>query len=302
MNNYLSINDKINIIYNFIYKKNKKNSNINTNIDIKKITLDDIKISISDKEYYNIIKNDIFTASFKFICYKYDYILLKRYSNNLNLIVKIYFYENNSNINNIKYSINNDNLFSYLLSNFVLLDKTHNILLPIINFDIEFKYLYNIIPEEIRNIIIKKYNNDNLICCIQLREYFYKVYTFTEYLQLQKNCINIKNILFQIIYTLAIINIEYPYFKHNNLVFNNILIYENNNTTYKGFKNDTFILNTNIDLKIFNFDKATITKNNNNNNDLLLLYNELKKYNFCDNETNIFIKKKYSDYISMLYA
>ena len=142
MNNYFSINDKINIIYNFIYKKNKKNSNINTNIDIKKITLDDIKISITDKEYYNIIKNDIFNASFKFICYKYDYILLKRYSDNLNLIVKIYFYENNININNIKYSINNDNLFSYLFSNLVLLDKTSNILLPIINFDIEFKYLH----------------------------------------------------------------------------------------------------------------------------------------------------------------
>ena len=302
MNNYLSINDKNNIIFDFVYTSNSKKCLLNSNINIDNININDIKISICDKEYYDIIKNDILNAKYKFISYNDNYILLKRYSDNLSLNAKISFYEKDD-INNIKVSVNNDSLYSYLLSNLVLLNKTPHILLPIINFDILFENVYSIIPDEIIKVINKKYINNNLICCIQLRECYFKTYNLKEYLDLQNNCVKIKPLLFQIIYTLAIINNEYPHFKHNNISFKSIFLYIKKNqekTIYKGFKNDNFILDDNdYDIKLTNFEKVSF--NNNNNNDLQILFTELSNYKFCDDETSIFIKKKYNNYIDMLY-
>ena len=40
---------------------------------------------------------------------------------------------------------NNDALFSYILSNLVLNKKTHNILLPIINIDVNYQQIEKII-------------------------------------------------------------------------------------------------------------------------------------------------------------
>jgi hypothetical protein len=112
MDEYLILDDKINIIYDYVYNQNSNKNVYNCNINLKSVNLNDIKIIISNESYYNIIKNDILLAKFKFINYYADeeYILLKRYSNNLSLLVKIHFYDKNEGMKNIKYSINNDNL------------------------------------------------------------------------------------------------------------------------------------------------------------------------------------------------
>ena len=308
MNEYLNLDEKINIIFDFIYNQNSKKNIYDCNIEIKNVNLNHIKIMINTESYYNIIKNDILTAKFKFINYYVEdnYILLKRYFNNFSLLVKIHFYDNNEDIQNIKSSINNDNLMSYILSILVLSNRTKHILLPIMNFDIHFNELSKILSIDLINIIKKKFIKiDNLICCIQLRECFKKIYNLKEYLELN-NCIIIKPILFQIIYTLAVINNEYPGFTHNNLIFTNIFIYieHKNEIIYDGFKNDKFILkNIEYDVKLTNFNKASITKSTKNNtNDLQLLFKELLKYNFCDNETLNFLKNKYNTYIDMLYT
>ena len=308
MNEYLNLDEKINIIFDFIYNQNSKQNIYDCNIEIKNVNLNHIKIMINTESYYNIIKNDILTAKFKFINYYVEdnYILLKRYLNNFSLLVKIQFYDNNEDIQNIKSDINNDNLMSYILSILVLSNRTKHILLPIMNFDIYFNELSKILSIDLINIIKKKFIKiDNLICCIQLRECFKKIYNLKEYLELN-DCIIIKPILFQIIYTLAVINNEYPGFTHNNLTFTNIFIYieYKNEIIYDGFKNDKFILkNIEYDVKLTNFNKASITKSTKNNtNDLQLLFKELLKYNFCDKETLNFLKNKYNTYIEMLYT
>jgi len=312
MNEYLNLDEKINLLFDYVYNENSKKNIYNCNINIKNIKLDDIKFQIKNEDYYEEIKNEILDAKFKFINYSLnedEYILLKRYSNNLSLAVKISFYKDNE-IDNITSPINNENLFSYLLSILVLNNKIKHILLPIINFDINFTEIKNILSDDIINLIKNKYVKiDNLICCIQLREYFFKTYNLKEYLESNTTNLNIKPILFQLIYTLAIINQEYPGFKHNNITLKSIFLYlrkENNDIIYNGFKNDKFILNNSFnkfDIKLTNFDKANInnTKANTSNNDFKILFNEISKYKFCDNELLTFIKKNNNTYIDFLY-
>ena len=118
---FYDLEDKINIIYDYLYNVNTKNCFSIDKINLGKISIDDIKISIptnnDDIDFYNKNKDDIINARFKLINYDEDnkQIILKRYSNQFPINVKINFY-NNKKINNFDSNVNNDSLFSYLLS------------------------------------------------------------------------------------------------------------------------------------------------------------------------------------------
>jgi hypothetical protein len=308
------LEDKINLIYEFLYNNNSKSCFNYDKITLGKINLDDIKIKLPDEnpdeiEYYNKIKSDILNQNSRLKIISFDEksntILFKRYSNQFPINIKVQFYKDDK-INLMENHINNDSLFSYLLSQIVLSKKSKHILLPIINFDINYSDIDNYLVEDPSQQIIKKaiLNKDiSNICCLQLREHFFKTITLDDFLR--ENKCSYKGLLFQVIHTLAVLQNEYNGFRHNNLTLDNILVYlkkeSDNVTEYSGFKNDKFYLpNVGFDIKITNFEKAIIPKFYgifNSKNvlygdqinpyfDLYIFLNQLMdKYSKCDDET-----------------
>jgi hypothetical protein len=311
-----NLDDKINLLYNFIYNQNTKDCFTTSKIILSKIGLDDIKISIPDQnlneenEYYELIKYSIMNGRFKILSFNEDdnCIYFKKYSNQLPVTVKISFYNTDDKIDNLFNSpINNDSLFSYILSELVLNKKTKHLILPLINVDVKISEIEKIISDDnyfnkIKNLI--KNNNIQEICCLQLREHFFKSINLNDYLL--KNPCMYKGLLFQVIHTLAVLQKEFTDFRHNNLLLKNIFIYlkkdDDNYNEYDGFKNDKFYLpNFGFDIKISNFEKSVIPKyyeiNKNESNqyyDLYTFMNDLilfKTINNCDKDTNSFFEK-----------
>ncbi len=273
--NFLDLEDKINLIYDYLYNLNTKNCFSFDKISLGKISIDDIKISIpetnSDAEFYNKNKSDILNGRFKIINFDSEtkQVLLKRYSNQFPVNVKINFYPYEAKISNMENQVNNDSLFSYLLSQLVLGKKTRHILLPVINIDTTVEEINHIIKNDSAYGKIKSAISNNEIsdhCCLQLREHFFKSTSLEDYLS--KNICSYKGLLFQIIHTLCVLQQEFDGFRHNNLTLKNIVVYLKKQTDthieYQGFSSnpeDKFYLpNNGFDIKITNFEHAVIPK------------------------------------------
>ena len=232
-----NIETKINMLYDFIYSKSFKGNIKEIDINENNINMDDIKIKLDGDNYDNIL-SELFSGKFRQIDNNNNTLLLKRYTDNLSIYLYISPYIKTSDADAMDNSNNNDSLFSYLLSSLVVKKKTNNILLPIINFDIEFDKIKHIIKtnEIIYNEINEKIEIDeiNTKLSIRIREHFFDTFTLKDYLE--KNTCSYKSLLFQIIHTLAIIQKEYPNFRHNNLTIDNILLYtkkDQSNTKYE---------------------------------------------------------------------
>jgi len=267
------LENKINLIYDYNYNLNNQNCFSFDKIIMGKISLDDIKVSLPDSNLetiknYESNKKDILEGKFKLLSYNDENksYIFKKYSNQFSINIKISFYKNVKKINSLDDKINNDSLFSYLLSQLVLSRKTNHIQLPIINFDVKFNEIEHLINNDLSYSNIKKdIANGKILdtCCLQLREHFFKSISLEDYLE-NNNC-DYKPLFFQIIHTLAVIQNEFEGFRHNNLNLNNILIYQKKNfnsyTEYDGInKYKFYVPNTGFDIKITNFENAVIPK------------------------------------------
>jgi hypothetical protein len=310
--NIHDIEDKINLLYDYNYNINSASCYNFVKIKPAEISIDDIKISIDeDDDFYNSNLKKILSNKLKFEFFDENELIFffKRYSDQFSVDIKILFYKNENDINNINSPINLDSLFSYLLSELVLSKKTKHILLPIINIDINYNQIIKLIQDEYINNKIKKslLNNDiTNICCLQVREHFFKNDLLINFLNNNEDLTSIyKTLLFQLIYTLATINKEYNNFKHNNLILKNIMVYLKKPNDFFTKYPDIFdnqiiyyINNKGFDIKIMNFEKAYIPKLygilSDDNSDLytflLDLEENVKNKNY-DKETNKFINK-----------
>ena len=300
------LNDRIKLIYDYLYNNNTKSCFTFNTIELGKISINDIKIplpiDIQDEiDYYNINKTNVLNGRFKMLLYKDNTILLKRYSDLFPVNMKISFYKNRDTINSLKNSINNESLFSYLLSYLVISKKTKHILLPLMNIDVNLVDIENIID----NITLSTIKNNILngeiinICCLQLKEHFFRTQNLKDYI-LENKC-NYKLLIFQVLHTLAVIQSNYNGFTHNNLKLDNILLYlkKDSNTyiEYEGFKdNKYYIPDTLFDIKITNFDNSTLPNyyGNTKNNayyDIYTFLNDLINNTKCDVETNDFLNR-----------
>lgn len=329
---FLDLENKINLIYEYLYNMNTKNCFSFDKINLGKISIDDIKVGIpesnTDIDFYNKNKADILNARFKITNWDADtkQVIFKRYSNQFPVNVKINFYTSNENINSLESSVNNDSLFSYLLSQLVLSKKTKHILLPVINIDCEITDIESLIKNDpVYEKLKSSITNGEISskCCLQLREHFFKSISLEEYLS--KNICSYKGLLFQIIHTLAVLQNEYNGFRHNNLTLKNIVVYLKKSsdtfTEYEGFNknqdNKYYLPNYGFDIKITNFEHSIIpkyhgqfnTKNPNIKfadqpnsyydlyvflNDLLEGMTKMSSYaegNKCDIETKKFLEK-----------
>ena len=304
--------EKINLLYNFLY-----NDSFNDCFNIDKITLG--KININDIKIVNEIEalenlKEIVNSKLSFLNFNNEdnIILLKRFSDTFPVTVKIGTYTDDTN--NLSSLSNNDALFSYLLSSLVINKHTSHILLPIVNFDIK----YEKIEPLLKNLPIYKSINDKVefneiknIFSVRIREHFFQSKNLKEYLK--ENKCDFRQLIFQVIHTLAVIQKEFPGFRHNNLSVENIIIYlkkkDVSENTYIFGNYKWVIPDIGFDIKITNFEKATLPKYygiKNQRDTNVPFINELNPYfdlhtfmsslvdNFlsdCDLETKKFIDK-----------
>jgi hypothetical protein len=273
-----NLENKINIIYDFVYNLNTTDCFSFEKIIIENISIDDIKISLIDNnkdskqdiEIYNNYKTDILNTRFKITSFNNDtkQIILKRYGDDYPTSIKINFYKyNDTKINSLDTEINNDSLLSYLLSQLILNKQTIHILLPILNIDMLFTDIEHVLKNDDCYDKIKIAINNNEIsniCCCQLREQFFKIMVLEDYLS--KNKCSHKGLIFQVIHTLAVLQTQYPGFRHNNLLLKNIVIYlkkkNNEYNIYNNFNKKSnekfYIPNIGFDIKITNFENTII--------------------------------------------
>ena len=272
-----NLKNKINIIYEFVYNLNTIDCFSFEKIIIGKISIDDIKIPLinnkdskQDIDIYNNYKTDILNTRFKITSFNNDtkQIILKRYSDEFPTSIKISFYKyNDTKINSLDTEINNDSLLSYLLSQLILNKQTTHILLPILNIDMLFTDIEHVLKNDDCYDKIKSAINNNEIsniCCCQLREQFFKIMVLEDYLS--KNKCSHKGLIFQVIHTLAVLQTQYPGFRHNNLLLKNIVIYlkkkNNQYNIYNNFNKKSnekfYVPNIGFDIKITNFENTII--------------------------------------------
>ncbi len=303
--NFYNIDEKINLIYNFLYNEVDTSCYSVDNIDQKAITIDDIKIGIKHKDVISELLESFKQGVFQISHMNKDDVTLrlKRFSDNNTMEVLINPYK--KNLKHDSLTSNRDSLFSYILSKLVLDNKTSSILLPIINFDVQFDSLLSIFKQfKIETFYNEKINSDEItdIFSIGIREMFNKGFSLDTYLS--KNELNYKYLLFQIIHCLAIIQKEHPNFQHNMLNLKNVMIYPNLNDIDKNYKYDNDFFNLkdlDFKIKIFNFSKAESKQYPNdkisNKNSYVDLYSFLKsfykfnKFKGVDQETFEFLDK-----------
>jgi hypothetical protein len=250
----INLQERINVLYDFIYNNLDKNCFDVNSININNLKIDDYKIT-DPKICENILEQILLNSTLQYFTADDKNILFKRFNEQTNLLIKL-------SVDDIK-NQDNDSKISYILSELVLKNKTKHILLPILNLEIDFNKLTQF--TDIKSIDLF---NKSKKCAVKIREHFYKINTLQNYLEENINENNIKILLWQIIHTLYVIIEKYPHFCHNNLNLNNILVYKKNiydtNIEYKYDKTVKIIDNTNLEIKITNFENSIINSESKN--------------------------------------
>lgn len=281
----MNLNEKINLIYDFLY--NNRNKYSIEPIELTKITEDDVEVS--EGEGSNNLLSQILKNKLQYAFTIDNSIYFNQYSDEYSSLIKISCDNNDQSYN--------DNLISYILSELVLRNKTKNILLPILNISVDLLDLKNILENNTIPDVFEKhiYKKKKKIVNLKIREKFFKLDTLRTYIK--ENKVNYKVILFQIIFTLAIIKQKYKYFTHNNLNLDNIFVYINKSSDTS---NTELLINGKIyylpfepyEIKITNFENAMLTNTNNHLTDLICICKDILKEDInIDLPTKNFIAK-----------
>jgi hypothetical protein len=272
-----NLEEKISLLFNYLYDKINSKYTINT-IKENAINISDIKITNdkNKKEYIDFLLN----GNFKLV--SDNNLLLKNFNDNFNLLFLVKTYNKNDDLNKI--NNNKDALFSYLLSSLLLQKKTIHILCPIINIDISFEQMLDILkPYSIFKNIINDIESNNIqnMLSLNVKEGFYQSKILSDYIK-NKKC-SIKFLFFQVIHTILTIQKNYKNFKHNKLNINNILIYlkeqDSNNFNIYSYDNKKYYLqDCDFDIKIFNFKHSYLPSINDLKDSTVPNYNKNNNY------------------------
>jgi hypothetical protein len=177
-----------------------------------------------------------------------------------NLIVVSFYRRSENSLDDIKRGENVDKLISLILSEQVMKKKLNEVILPVMNLDINIQILLDKISnEEIKKVIKDKHSNEyEDIVSIQVKECYSKLLDDVN----DKYCL-----IICVLNALEKIRSEYPTFRHNNLVKDNIYLMESKSSdkTYLIGKHKLSMSNVNFTIKLGNFNKASISglvKNN----------------------------------------
>ena len=255
-NKYDQIDFCLNILYDFYYNKNERKC-----YQFKPIIKNSITVNTLKKSR-NFVYDEIFNEKIDFVGYYNDKWYFKRSSNTTySCILCIGGYNiDNTNLDDLERGELINMGFHYILSESFANDNLKQILLPVMNFDINYKDLIEYNPIFQDNI--KKENTGNNLY-VNIYENYYPQQTLEKYLRDNiKNVSNIewKVIIFQTLFALFKISERLRNFRHNNLNLNSIFVVKNEESqsmeTYKIGKTVFNLPNVGIDIKITNFEKS----------------------------------------------
>jgi hypothetical protein len=278
------IKDKIEVLNKLLKSRDLDLDKINEN----NVKISDIKFTKNVKE----ISKQVFNGNFKmypnFIPNQY---LLKRQDLPLMVILN----STDMSDNKLESPLNFDNYLSYLFSPLVLNGNLRNVLLPISNFDIQGRLIYDLMTKINYNSQIKI--DKSKYYSVRVRESFDKSRTLKQYVdQKGGNKLFLKPILFQIVNTINTIKSYYPEFKHGNINENNVHLFKSNKFDKSTEEKDGYkIKYHNNFVKISNFENARLTNKIKSES-----FKNIKEYHYLakylleqniDDETREFLNK-----------
>ena len=281
------IKDKIEVLGKLLKSNNLDLDKINEN----NVNISDIKFTKNVKE----ISKQVFNGNFKM----YPTLIPNQYflkRQDLPLMVILNSIDTSNN--KLESPLNFDNYLSYLFSPLVLNGDLRHILLPISNFDIQGRLIYDLMTKINYNSQIKI--DKNKYYSVRVRESFDKSRTLKQYVE-QKggNKLYLKPILFQIVSTINTIKKHYSDFKHGNINENNVHLFKSDKSDKSDKstedRNGYKIKYHNNFVKISNFENARLTNKIKSES-----FKNIKEYNYLakylleqniDDETREFLNK-----------
>lgn len=262
-NRYDNIDTCLDLLYNFMYQKEKLKECYRFNpISKSDLTLKNIKKS-NEFDYAHVLSGDIeFNRKYG------NRLYFTRHSDiSHDCMITISEYDQrNKNVDDMERGELVDMQFMYLFSELGLVDAFPHTILPIMNFDVTMeqikssnKKIHDTIKKELSNI------GDESIMCINVTEQFFKMVQLDKYLESKASSMTLiewKHLLFQIFITLDRLVTKYQLggtiFRHNDLTPESIWICEHSPPeTYTTSDLQYNIPNCKFTVKLGNFRKAT---------------------------------------------
>ena len=279
--NYDNIDFCINLLYDYMYKKNRETCYKFNHIYKQNVKLIDIK---KDSSFDPL--SVFYKASFDYEGITNDRYVFERRSENSSFSTTVEFalYPDQTQINNIHKSPLLNSAIMYILSELSTFSEGGNFLLPLMCFDIELGKIEKLnkkLYEKLQEILPKKTTILNVI----ITERYFKLKTVKEFIDDNINdlqSIDWKNLLFQILYGLYKANNEHKYFVHGDLTCDNIKLYlvpeDKKIYRYKVSNINFDIQNNGVLVKITNFDKSELYQFNTDKIDQSRLYEDITKF------------------------
>ena len=293
--NYNNIDDLINLLYEFVYLKDKNTLN--------KYYFE--KLEPSKIDIYDLVKKDfdykiIFNKSFKnkdnfkimaeidntVFNHRHKRIILKKYFKNFPVTLMIQKYSNNDiteTIHDLKYEL----FMNQVVSKFIISENIPFFLLNICNFDVRIEDLksyddyYNIVNKEFYGKKISNNNNEDLYC-VSLYEHYQSYIPMEDLFKQDLSKQDITDIIFQVIYVYALLFSNFSNFKHGCFDIKSFLVVKESvpRTINLKFIETMFkIQNCNYTCKLFNYRFSTISS---------LVNNSVKYVNLVDPSYEIY--------------
>ena len=262
---YNNITEMLDLINNFIYKKDNKIID-DFYFEItkpNKITFNDI-IKNNEFDYKTILNDYLYkNEQFKLISTNKNRIVVKKYYNKYPLTMIIQPLKHNLNetiqITDIFYDL----FMNQIINEFIFIYKIPFYLINICNFVVPYDNLNKQFKQLIDNSLIE-YNNTDLCFCIY--EHFHSYMSLKQLLRTELTDDDLHNLFFQVFFSYAFIIYKLGNFRHNDFNINSFIVQKNkiNSLELQLEDMDYKMENVNFVLKLNNYTYSTLDGFNNN--------------------------------------
>jgi hypothetical protein len=271
-NYYNDINNLINLLYDFVYLKDKNTLNKYHFENLDPSNIDIYDLIKKDFDYKEVLdKSFKGKENFKILSIIPDEnnkkIILKKYFKDFPLTIIIQKYNNNNataTINDVKYEL----FMNQVLSKFIISQNVPFFLLNICNFDMKIndivKYddFYKIINKEIFNNKHDKNSHEQPLISFSLYEHYHSYITMEDLFKEDLDNNEINKIIFQVIFIYSLLFNSFSNFKHGSYCYKSFLIIKEKvpRTINLKFKDTFFKLEScNYTCKLFNYKFSNIS-------------------------------------------
>ena len=259
--NYNDINYLINFLYEFVYNSNNETYNNYTyfKLDPYNIKLTDLVRDESDnKNLLNNVKNINLMNDHKDNLLSFGeksnkIVFNSKINKDFDSIVVLQKYDEDLKDTSSIIDVNYEFFMNQIISQFVIIDKIPFYILNLSN--------YNFHSKDLQMFHIDKYFHTNIDLyqkskfALSVYENYFDYITMREYLEKEINEEEIKNLLFQVLFSYAYLSDKLINFRHNNFTIDSFFVQKlKNNQKFNFFIGDVdFYINTHTIFKLYNY-------------------------------------------------